>query len=1189
MKAIIHPGRPAMGLAVFLCGALAGTALAGVSGLPSAGADTTDPGIAEANATAIAIPGTHPRPGPAILDDRSTLRRSGVQRPSGTSESGGAFAEPETVDVSDSRITFKLQGHALKIPYYRTDPLGGSYSNITRAVVFVHGIGRDGHGYYDAVVHAAGDANVDDYTIIIAPQFLIEEDIIENALDDYVLFWSLEGWVQGDDSQSTTAHPRPAAISSFSVVDTILIRLARQNINLRKIVVAGHSAGGQFVNRYSIGNQVEQALRDDFGITVSYVVANPSSYMYLDHARWIQGTQYDYAVPDSVPCPLYNHYKYGFDGLTTAHYMGRVDDLTLIERFRTRRVTYLLGTADTLTEYLDQECPATMQGRRRYDRGIIYRHYLEHFYNETSRPCLQMFADVPGVGHSGWGMIHSAGGRFALFDDGTSYDFNVVSGYVVKANGTGDYADIRSAVGQLNDGGTIALTDGTYTGSGNRTIDYLGKKIAIFSSTGLAESCVIDCQDAGQGVLFQNDEEYRSQLDGVTVKNGSGVNGGGVYCLETSPTFEGCVFTDNAATNTGGGVFCTGETYPAFAHCRIVGNSASSGAGVWFDIIGGDCPSVRLCEFANNRAASKGGGLYAENCSTIFERCTFSGNGATLYGGGAYFLNSTPCLLGCAFILNSAGTDGSAYYAVTSTVTNVGTNFVQNNASSPVGGRPETAAAIYLAGGTQATFANSIVAFNVPGPGVWCEEPLGAMLTCCDIYGNQGGDWIGWIADQLDQNGNICLDPLFCDAGILDFHLQDGSPCAPHVPPGCDRMGAYPVGCTEAIDYADQIAGNCSLTVTDRGIVGFMDATQTQGSGFVYPAGGDNLLYVGSLWIGRGASTVDNRDYDLDPNREWVVSTEPDGHIWFRADSESDQDIQAFFDDAGTPQTLGLTVEQESWGFLSAPKEDFVILRYMVENRSGQTLAGLYAGLFLDVDIHSYTENTGAVEAGPGLVYMTDGDSYAGVRLLAGERGGDGDSTQVTHRHLTLIHNPTYVYPNQYILDADKFAFLSASDPAHIVSNAPSPDDYGILAATGPFDLAPGETQEFPFAIIGGSSLSDLRRNAEAAQVGYLYAAGIADGSLGLRTCILPGGPNPFQSATTLRFQLARPSDVRLGIFDVTGRLVRRVLAGGRNAGTHALVWDGTNEAGRRVGTGIYLYRMEAGSYRASRKLLLIR
>jgi hypothetical protein len=71
------------------------------------------------------------------------------------------------------------------------------------------------------------------------------------------------------------------------------------------------------------------------------------------------------------------------------------------------------------------------------------------------------------------------------------------------------------------------------------------------------------------------------------------------------------------------------------------------------------------------------------------------------------------------------------------------------------------------------------------------------MLTCCDLYGNAGGDWMQDIADQYGIRGNIRADPLFCDPLFGDFTLHEDSPCAPFTPPNeeCDLIGAWPVGC----------------------------------------------------------------------------------------------------------------------------------------------------------------------------------------------------------------------------------------------------------------------------------------------------------------------------------------------------------------------------------------------------------
>jgi hypothetical protein len=86
-----------------------------------------------------------------------------------------------------------------------------------------------------------------------------------------------------------------------------------------------------------------------------------------------------------------------------------------------------------------------------------------------------------------------------------------------------------------------------------------------------------------------------------------------------------------------------------------------------------------------------------------------------------------------------------------------------------------------------------------------------------------------------------------------------------------------------------------------------------------------------------------------------------------------------------------------------------------------------------------------------------------------------------------------------------------------------------------------------------------------------------------------PNQPNPFNPLTTLRFDLPAGGRVRLGVYDVAGRLVRTVLDADLPAGEHAALWDGRNEQGLGVASGSYLARLEAGGLRRTARLSLVR
>src|SRR5690606_19937597 len=116
-------------------------------------------------------------------------------------------------------------------------------------------------------------------------------------------YWSDSGWKYGGDSTSSKK------LSSFAVVDEMVRKLGDKKLfpNLTKITVVGHSAGGQFVQRYAAGGSAEGAV----SVPLRYVVANPSSYMYLNGYRINASGQW--ATPSG--CSNYDEYRYGLQDL----------------------------------------------------------------------------------------------------------------------------------------------------------------------------------------------------------------------------------------------------------------------------------------------------------------------------------------------------------------------------------------------------------------------------------------------------------------------------------------------------------------------------------------------------------------------------------------------------------------------------------------------------------------------------------------------------------------------------------------------------------------------------------------------------------------------------------------------------------------------------------------------------------
>lgn len=93
-----------------------------------------------------------------------------------------------------------------------------------------------------------------------------------------------------------------------------------------------------------------------------------------------------------------------------------------------------------------------------------------------------------------------------------------------------------------------------------------------------------------------------------------------------------------------------------------------------------------------------------------------------------------------------------------------------------------------------------------------------------------------------------------------------------------------------------------------------------------------------------------------------------------------------------------------------------------------------------------------------------------------------------------------------------------------------------------------------------------------------------------LELTVLPAAPNPFRLVTTLRFELSDPAPVRLRIFDAAGREVRTLISGARlPAGRQAAVWDGRDDRGRDLGSGVFVYRVDAGGASGAGRAVLTR
>lgn len=300
-----------------------------------------------------------------------------------------------------------LHGGPARGLVYSTYPLTITNPAIHRALIMIHGALRNPDHYFLTATTAAFMAGKLSDTIVIAPDFSSNDKECNDKLEKDQVNWSCHGdsWRSGGTSLTNKD------LTSFDFIDEILRRLADKKTfpNLKAIVIAGHSAGGQFVSRYEMANRVADTL----GVAVSYVIANPSSYAWPDASRPLpQGdaapenavvgwkeekphTNFTYGPYDTAKDPKYNLWPYGLEKRDSGYTAGISDD-QLRKQLASRPTTYLLSQVDTLPLGGFDDSPSGMaQGPTRRARGEAFVHYINLHLGAHAKVLI-----VPECGHN---------------------------------------------------------------------------------------------------------------------------------------------------------------------------------------------------------------------------------------------------------------------------------------------------------------------------------------------------------------------------------------------------------------------------------------------------------------------------------------------------------------------------------------------------------------------------------------------------------------------------------------------------------------------------------------------------------------------------------------------------------------------------------------------------------------------
>jgi hypothetical protein len=378
--------------------------------------------------------------------------------------------------------------------------------------------------------------------------------------------------------------------------------------------------------------------------------------------------------------------------------------------------------------------------------------------------------------------------------------------------------------------------------------------------------------------------------------------------------------------------------------------------------------------------------------------------------------------------------------------------------------------------------------------------------------------------------------------------------------------------------------GLLQTAITTQGNIGWIGFSGTPGAGFVY--NGQNYLFEGGLMIGTGVSTVSDcirgndgqtQDDDFEPAAEEVLSLISPGQF-------SHEEGSILMVDSLAPAPLGVKIQQRSYADTSTANSGGVILEYEILNPTQSAISNMYVGLFFDWDINLSAADYARYDVSRKMGIVQNSSSapsqLAASRLLS-------SNAAVSYR---AIDNPAEIYDG--FSDLEKWNFMSGGLQTQSLNNV----DISTLLSEGPISIPPGGTVTVAFAIVGGNSLTELESNSD--NLLNLWNSGgtaiepVQTASIPDRYELAQNYPNPFNPTTNISFQMPKAGNVSLKIFNIVGQEVRNLESDYLTTGTYQAIWDGKDNFGKSVASGVYFYQLSVqgeDNLTLTRKMMLMK
>jgi hypothetical protein len=749
--------------------------------------------------------------------------------------------------------------------------------------------------------------------------------------------------------------------------------------------------------------------------------------------------------------------------------------------------------------------------------------------------------------------------------------------WTVRHDGSGDFTSIAAAVTAAATGDVIQVGPGTWPES-----VMVGKSLTFESSDGPAATVWSGKREHRHLV---SDGPQQSTITGFTFLDGvTDDAGGSMYIAHGARvTIQKCSFRDNYAAYQAGAIHARhAGTVVVVDDCIFEANSSLHSAAA--STIMSSSTTFKRCTFRDNVSGGFQGGVAANFAEMIVDECVFVANRAPTGAGAVWYFDAWGTTRNCTMVGNQSGL-GSIYVDL---------------AYDP----------------WPVVIERNVVAEDISGFGLYTRG-YSCTHTCNVYYANQRGATYGTSLHPSEQ----VADPEFCDPAAGDFHVRDSSPAAPGGNACGALLGALPVGCGEPPQELLRIAaGHATGAPGQPDVLAPIRASRSP------VAAGDLSALAGlDLTVDWDASIVMLAEVSLsDATQGWQLAT--------NASSSSVRISMA--------NPTGLDVPTSGI--------DVLELRFQLVAEAGTTALHLSQSRAFDRDAqpidHIVEDGSIAVDCTKGdvvpddeinsadaiktLQFAVDLDEPTSDEACAADMDSDGsitsgDAVRVLRtavglpKVLDLPAGPASPARLELVADPDGFVLLAEGAAAlsvQLTFDAAAAEFTGLHDTEG---LTVGGSPHPGRIAIGFASLTSrpiripvgLRPLAGVVRVevqaAHAYDSAGAEVPLELGspavsvgergpsapsiTRLLAAQPNPFNPRSQITFHLAQPGDATLRVIDGAGRQVKVFRLRGLAAGDASVVWDGTDDFGSRVASGVYRVLLEAGSGRDHRGITLLK